>query len=76
MLVFEGQRIVVSKNGMYVGKGYAQNNMWKMNVIAIHGKDKVNENASTSTYMLESSNLWHVRLGHVNFDSLRLYPQI
>jgi len=70
-LVFEGQRIVVSKNGMYVGKGYAQNNMWKMNVIAIHGKDKVNENASTSTYMLESSNLWHARLGHVNFDSLR-----
>ena len=26
--------------------------------------------ASTSTYMLESSNLWHGRLGHVNYDTL------
>ena len=25
---------------------------------------------STSTYMLESSNLWHGRLGHVNYDTL------
>ena len=27
--------------------------------------------SSTSTYMLESSNLWHGRLGHVNYDTLR-----
>ena len=26
---------------------------------------------SSSTYMLESSNLWHGRLGHVNYDTLR-----
>ena len=24
----------------------------------------------SSTYILESSNLWHSRLGHVNFESL------
>ena len=33
-------------------------------------KSNINE-ASTSTYMLESSNLWHDRLGHVNYDTLR-----
>ena len=33
---------------------------------------KLNMNkASTSTYMLVSSNLWHGRLGHVNYDTLR-----
>ena len=26
--------------------------------------------ASTSAYILESSNLWHGRLGHVNYDIL------
>ena len=25
---------------------------------------------STSTYILESSNLWHDKLGHVNYDTL------
>ena len=27
--------------------------------------------ASSSAYILESSNLWHGRLGHVNYDTLR-----
>ena len=27
--------------------------------------------ASSSTYILESSNLWHDRLRHVNYDTLR-----
>ena len=31
---------------------------------------KINEKGSTSAYVLESSNLWHDRLGHVNFESL------
>ena len=43
--------------------------MWKLNVMTII-KSNMNK-ASTSTYMLESSNLWHSRLGHVNYDTLR-----
>ena len=42
---------------MYVGKGYVSNGMWKLNVKAII-KSNVNK-ASTSTYMLESSNIWY-----------------
>ena len=44
--------------------------MWKLNVITII-KSNMNK-ASTSTYMLESSNLWHNRLIHVNYDTLRI----
>ncbi|KAA0052337.1 ty1-copia retrotransposon protein [Cucumis melo var. makuwa] len=31
----------------------------------------MNANASSSVYMIESVNLWHGRLGHVNFASIR-----
>ena len=43
--------------------------MWKINVMTII-KSEMNE-ASSSAYILESSNLWHGRLGHVNYDTLR-----
>ena len=67
-LVFESNRFVPSKSGMYVRKGYMRYGMWKLNVMTII-KSYMNK-ASTSTYILESSNLWHGRLGHVNYDTL------
>ena len=68
-LVFESNKFVRSKSGMYVGKGYVSDGMWKLNVMNII-KSNMNK-ASTFTYMLESFNLWHGRLGHVNYDTLR-----
>ena len=47
---------------MLVGKGYATNDMIKLN----------NENENISTYIVESLDLWHERLGHVNFRSIKL----
>ena len=69
-MVFESQKIVLSKHGMYVGKGYVKNGMWKMNTIAVKS-NAGNKKQKSSVYMLESSNLWHGRLGHVNYDTLR-----
>ena len=68
-LVFESKKFVLSKSRMYVGKGYMSNGMWKLNVMTII-KSNINK-VSTSTYVLESSNLWLGRLGHVNYDTLR-----
>ena len=45
------------------------NGMWKMNVMTII-KLTINK-VSTSTYVLESSNLWHGRLEYVNYETLR-----
>ena len=67
-MVFESDRVVLSKNGMYVGKGYVNDGLFKLNVMTL--KPKINNEASSSAYLLESSNLWHGRLGHVNFNSL------
>ena len=54
-MVFESDKFVLSKGGMYVGKGYTSDAMWKLNVMTII-KLYMNK-ASTSTYMLEFFNL-------------------
>ncbi|GJT61741.1 retrovirus-related pol polyprotein from transposon TNT 1-94 [Tanacetum coccineum] len=67
-LVFESDKFVLSKNQMYVGKGYAMNGMFKLNVMVV--KNEINK-MNSSAYLIESSNVWHARLGHVNFNSMR-----
>ena len=56
-LMFESDKFVLSNSGMYVGKGYMSDDMWKLNVMIII-KSYMNK-ASISAYILESSNLWH-----------------
>lgn len=67
-LVFESDKFVLSKNKMYVGRGYALNGMFKLNVMVV--KNDINK-MNSSAYLIESSNVWHGRLGHVNFNSMR-----
>ncbi|GJU65137.1 retrovirus-related pol polyprotein from transposon TNT 1-94 [Tanacetum coccineum] len=66
-LVFESDKFVLSKNQMYVGRGYAMNGMFKLNVMVV--KNEINK-MNSSAYLIESSNVWHARLGHVNFNSM------
>ena len=54
---------------MYVRKGYMIGGMWKLNVMTII-KLEMNK-SSSSVYIIESSNLWHGRFKHVNYDTLR-----
>ena len=51
---------------MYVGKGYLTEGLYKMNVMTV----EINK-SSNSSYLLESYDLWHERLGHVNYKTLR-----
>ena len=67
-LVFESDKFVLSNSRMYVGKWYMSDGMWKLNVMIIL-KSNMNK-ASTSDNIFESSNLWHGRFGHVNYDTL------
>ena len=67
-MVFKSNKFLLSKSGMYVGKCYMRNGMWKLNVMTLV-KLEMNK-ASSSGYILKSSNLWHGRLGHVNYDTL------
>ena len=67
-MVFRLDKFVLSKSRMYVGKWYMSDRMWKLNLMTII-ESNVNK-AYSSANMLESSNLWHGRLGHVNYDIL------
>ncbi|GJS42867.1 retrovirus-related pol polyprotein from transposon TNT 1-94 [Tanacetum coccineum] len=67
-LVFESDKFVLSKNQMYVGKGYVVNGMFKLNVMVV--KNDINK-MNSSAYLIESSNVWHGHLGHVNSNSMR-----
>ena len=70
-LVFVSDNFILTKNGMYVGKGYMSNGLFKLNVMTVVPPIKnINNKNTSSTYMLESSNVWHGRLGH-NYDTLR-----
>ena len=60
-MVFESDKVILSKSGMYVEKGYVSDGLFKLNVMII-----INKNNQSSVYLLESFNLWHGRLGHVN----------
>nr|GEV36290.1 retrovirus-related Pol polyprotein from transposon TNT 1-94 [Tanacetum cinerariifolium] len=54
-------------SGWLLNKGYAMNGMFKLNVMVV--KNEINK-MNSSTYLIESSNVWHGRLGHVNFNSV------
>ena len=54
-MVFKSNKFVLSQSGIYVGKGYMSDGMWKLNVMTII-KSNMNID-SNSAYILESSNL-------------------
>ncbi|PHT44480.1 hypothetical protein CQW23_13638 [Capsicum baccatum] len=56
------RKIVISKGEMCVGKGYLTEGLYKMNLMNV----EINK-ISSSSYLLESYDLWHERLGHVNY---------
>ena len=66
-LVFKSDKFVLTKSGIYVGKCYLSEGLFKINCIP---KIIINENVIASSYIVESYNVWHARLGHVNFNSM------
>ena len=55
---------------MYVGKGYLNDGLFKLIIMTIEPKF-INNNITSFAYMVQSSNVWHGRLWHVNHDTMR-----
>lgn len=66
-LVFEADRVVLTRNGEFVGKGYLKDGLSVLNVAS----EFINENGSSSAYFVESFDVWHNRLGHVSAASIK-----
>lgn len=64
-IVLEYDKVVITRNGEFVGKGYLSGGLFVLNIV------EMNDNASSSAYIIESLDLWHGRLGHVNIASIK-----
>ncbi|KAL0317130.1 UNVERIFIED_CONTAM: hypothetical protein Sangu_2127300, partial [Sesamum angustifolium] len=66
-IVLEANKVIITKNGDFVGKGYMLDGLFVLNTISAVS----NKIASDSVYLIESINIWHSRLGHVNYASIK-----
>ena len=57
-IVLEGDKVILIKNGDFVGKGYLFNGLFVLNIVSM------NTSASSSTYIVEFVDMWHGRLVH------------
>ncbi|GMI72561.1 hypothetical protein HRI_000925400 [Hibiscus trionum] len=66
-IFFESDKVILTKSNNFVGKGYCKNGLFVLNVSEI-----MNVNASSSSaYLIDSYDLWHARLGHLNVSYLK-----
>ena len=61
--VLKPNKLILSKNEIFVGKEYATDDMYKLNII--------NKEVYGCAYIVDSSYLWHARLEHLNFKYLK-----
>ena len=61
-VVMEFDNLILSKGGMFVGKGYSCDDIYRLSI---------NKIITNSAYIVESSSLWHYRLAHLNYRSLK-----
>ncbi|RVW73978.1 Retrovirus-related Pol polyprotein from transposon TNT 1-94 [Vitis vinifera] len=71
-LVFEPDKFVFMKIGMYVGKGFMTNGLFNMNVMTVK-HDFNNNKVSTSVYLIESFTFWHNRSKDEALDVFKHY---
>ena len=61
----------MTKINNFVEKGYYNHSLFVLNVAEI-----INENASSSAYLIDSFDLWHARLGHVSNAQIKKMLQL
>ena len=61
-VLFDGGIVTLTKNEVFVGKGYNDEGLFVLNIDQV-----INENGSSScAYLVDSIDVWHGTLGHVN----------
>ena len=74
-IVLESNCLVISKENLFVGKGFVSGGLFKLNVCEppdLSSNEISDISFSSSTVLsVESCDVWHGRLGHVNFGTIR-----
>ena len=66
-IVMDSNKVVISKNNVFIGKGYVCEGLIKLNV----SPNLINNEISPIVLNTENSSLWHERLGHVNYGTIQ-----
>ena len=66
-IVFESNKIVLSQNGDFVGKGFCHEGLFVLETDC----ENMNISSNSFAYIVESLDLWHGRLGHVNVAAIK-----
>ena len=64
-LVFESNKVVISKFGNFVGKGYESGGLFRLNIV----DPNFHLNIASMNKICES-NVWHSCFCHINFDTI------
>ena len=67
-LVFESSKVVISKNNVFVGKGYVCDGLFKLNIMECVVSNSCN--SRSYVYHVSDCDVWHGRLGHVNYNTI------
>ena len=65
--VFESGNLILSRNGIFVGKGYSTEGMVKLCIV----DNIINNKKFPSVYMIDSVTLWHSRLAHIGISTMK-----
>ena len=66
-VLFDGGIVTLTKNEVFVGKGYDDEGLFVLNIDQV-----INEKDSSScAYLVDSIDVWHGRLGHVNLGYIK-----
>ena len=65
-ILFDSNKIVLTKKDVFVGKDYYNQSLFLLNALEI-----INNNTFSSAYLVNSYDLWHGRLGHVNYPYIK-----
>jgi len=69
-VVFESNRVVITKHGVFIGKGYICDGLFKLSLMPF-SSNKIYDSSSLTITNVESCDMWHARLGHINLNSIR-----
>jgi len=70
-MVFKSDVLILSKSGIFVGKRYFHDDFFKMNIMTNITNIENNDKIVFSFYLLESYDVWHGKLGHVNYNFMQ-----
>ncbi|GJU81401.1 retrovirus-related pol polyprotein from transposon TNT 1-94 [Tanacetum coccineum] len=71
--MIESDKVIMSKANVFVGKAYVCDGMFKLNINKITSSAYLLDYNFTSCFNIECStfNLWHNRLGHINYRTMK-----